>query len=70
MAKLQEGDVVQLTCGGPKMSVGGPPAKSPDCLWCYWFVEGELKSAAIAEGALVKVERDSAGEQPPGKKRT
>lgn len=39
------GDVVRLKSGGPLMTCGAPfksaPAEAE--VYCYWFVEGELK---------------------------
>lgn len=36
-SQLQQGDVVQLKSGGPKMTVSGSGGSDTDCVTCAWF---------------------------------
>ena len=46
MAQFEKGDVVQLTSGGPKMTVQnvGRDGAGHMCVWCAWF-DGSNKKA-------------------------
>ncbi len=56
MESIEEGDVVKLKSGGPKMTVQGSHQYDKDSAVCAWFDGTEQKSETFRKGSLVKVE--------------
>ena len=46
------GDVVQLTCGGPLMTVVSTPDPGSKSYNCVWFIEGKPTSYHFPGAAL------------------
>lgn len=59
MADFQEGDIVQLKSGGPKMTVGGYMSGTSSSVSCTWFVKETPQHKYFNEKALKKVEDDA-----------
>lgn len=53
----QEGDVVRLKSGGPKMTVKIYNAFKGGNV-CQWFVDTDLKEGVFSDGQLVKVSEE------------
>ena len=63
--KYDEGDVVRLKSGGPKMTVNGYMEFGE--VHCQWFEDAEMKKGFFAEGSLAVVKQDGsvdAAERP------
>lgn len=51
MANYEEGDIVQLKSGGPKMTYGGR-TDSQGRLYCQWFAGSKLEYGWFQPGML------------------
>lgn len=67
--EIQQGDVVVLKSGGPKMTVASADAKS--CL-CQWFQGDNLREGSFPSSALTAVKeakRQTTKSEPPAIRR-
>lgn len=54
---FQEGDVVRLVSGGPKMTVVGESNQHPGKLWCTWFDDKKQhQGRPFSPGTLKRVD--------------
>ncbi len=62
MSKFNQGEIVQLKSGGPKMTVQSIDEKY-NSIHCQWFAGSKLNDGHFTEESLIKVTADDKKEK-------
>ncbi len=58
MVKFNQGDIVQLKSGGPKMTVKTDSDSYDTDVYCQWFAGNKLNAGSFSPETLIKIKDD------------